>query len=331
MRKHWKLRPEERDRIAILKAKGFSVRAIAKELDRSPSTISDEIKKNGGLKCEYVSIYAQCSADERKENSYKRPVLKNRRVRHYVMEKLVDGWSPEQISGRIKLDYADNEGMRISHEAIYQFIYDSKWKHLRMWEYLPWKRKHRRKKHGRNVQRCHIPDRISIHERRMEINDRTEFGHWEGDTVEGRRKKAGLHTEVERVSRKLFARKIDGVNGEDTVSAQLGIFSSLPPKARGSTTLDNGKENHLHTGLRARLGMDTYFCDPYSSWQKGTNEFHNGLLRRYFPKRTDFTYVEQEEINEIVEELNNRPRKVLQFLTPNEVFNMHLLSVRIQS
>lgn len=330
MKKHKKLGPKERDQIALLKAKGNSVREIAKKLKRSPSTISEEIIRNGGLKCEYIAIYAQCMADERKENSYKRPLLKNSRVRKYVMAGLQKGWSPEQISGRLKVDFPNNRKMRIHWETIYRFIYSKEFKHLALWEYLPRKRKKRRRKQGRKVHRSKIPHRISIHERPKEIDERTEFGHWEGDTIEGKGRGVSLHTEVERTSRFTKVKKIGAITSRGTINAQLEMFDALPPEARGSTTLDNGKENHEHYKLGS-LGMDTYFCDPYSSWQKGTNENQNGLLRRYFPKRTDFSTVPDGELDDIVNELNNRPRKVLKFKTPQEVFTEKLDTVRIQN
>ena len=328
MKKHKKLCPKERDCIALLKSKGYSVREISRNLKRSPSTISSEIKKNGGLDCEYVAIYAQYAAEDRKENSYKRPLLKNRLVRKYVLYKLGMGWSPEQISGRLRVDYPNDKSMRIHWETIYKFIYAKEYKHLALWEYLPRKRKKRRKKNGRKVHRSKIPHRVSIHKRPEEINDKSEFGHWEGDTVEGKGHGESLHTELERVSRLLSAKKVKAITSAEALRAQIEIFQPLSPKARQSTTLDNGRENHKHAELKT-LGMKTYFCDPYSSWQKGSNEYHNGLLRRYFPKGTDFSTVPAEELNDVLDELNNRPRKVLQYKTPKEVFAQKLDGVRI--
>ena len=154
----------------------------------------------------------------------------------------------------------------------------------------------------------------------MVIDQRMEFGHFEGDTVEGKGHKDGVHTEVERVSRKFFARLVARIDSEEAIKAQKKIFAPLPAPARKSTTLDNGRETHLHFKLRDDLNMETFHADPYSSWQRGSNEYHNGLLRRYFPKGTDFKTISQQEIDECVEEINNRPRKCLGFYTPNEVF-----------
>ena len=189
-----------------------------------------------------------------------------------------------------------------------------------MWEYLSRKQKHRHKYHGRKAQRSRIPQRVSIHERAEVINTRSELGHWEGDTVEGRGHKDGIHTEVERVSRFLLARKVPAITSEETITVQKAMFSQLPEQLRKSTTLDNGKENHLHMQL-SELSMRTYFADPYSSWQRGTNENTNGLIRRYLPKKTAFTNLTQEELDEIVWEINNRPRKVLQYKKPIEILS----------
>jgi len=230
------------------------------------------------------------------------------------------GWSPEQISGRLVIDYPDDRTMRIGHETIYRYIYSSEQSEQKLWEYLPRKQKKRRKHSGRKVQRSRIPDRVSIKHRPEPVNSRDEFGHWEGDSVEGRRTDGdGIHTEVERLSRKLLASKVSRITAEETARAQLALFSNLPSLARLSTTLDNGKENTKHTALKT-LGMTTYFADPYSSWQRGTSENTNGLLRRYLPKQTDFTKLSQNDLDDIVCEINNRPRKVLGFYTANEVY-----------
>jgi IS30 family transposase len=167
---------------------------------------------------------------------------------------------------------------------------------------------------------------VSIRHRPDSISNRQEFGHWEGDTVVGDKHKTGIHTEVERISRLLFAYQIPRIRAKETCLAQLCIFSGLPKQARKSTTLDNGVENYLHTKLQEELAMQTYFADPYSSWQRGTNENTNGLLRRYFPKRTDFRTVTQEELNEAVNRINNTPRKVLNYQTPSEVFSAYIMA-----
>lgn len=334
-----KLTPEERDEIARLHSQGHGVREIARQLSRSASTISDELQAgmwhdHNVHAAVYVAIHAQHLRDERAKRSHGTTALRHKPLECYVRQGVQKGWSPEQISGRLVKAYPDDPTMRVSHETIYGFIYAEQQAEEKLWEYLPRKQKKRRKQTGRNVSHSHIPDRVSIHDRPEEIEDRSTFGHYEGDTVEGQKsKKDGIHTEVERKSRKLFARKVGRIASRETTTAQLAIFASLPLAARQSTTLDNGREHHLHSELTATLGLDVYFADPYSSWQRGTGENTNGLLRRYLPKQTDFTTLTQEELDDIVEEINNRPRKCLDYATPNEVFSSELqkqVSVRIQ-
>lgn len=323
MRSHTKLTKNERDQIALLRAQKVGIRKIARALDRSPSTISDELKRNRNGEY-YVAIHAQALTEARKQEAGKRHPLKNPSVYKYVMKKLGEGWSPEQISGRLKLKKPENSYWHICIETIYQFIYEEDNAPKRLWEYLPRKQKKRKEHHGRGVHRSQIPDRVSIHLRPNEVNSREEFGHWEGDSVIGRRiRGVVIHTQVERQTRYLQAQLQPNLEATSTVKAQKNIFKSLPRMARRSTTLDNGSEFVKHKMLH-ELEMETYFADPYSSWQRGTNEYHNGLLRRYLPKKTSFDNLMQEEVDGIIEELNNRPRKCLGFRTPSEVFNHQL-------
>lgn len=321
---HTKLSARERDLIAVWKGGGVKIREIGRRLKRSPGTISGEIKRNS-FKDHYVAIHAQAQTERRKQEARRRHPLKDKQTYSYVLDKLKEGWSPEQIAGRLELEQGDKV---IHHEAIYQFVYKRENKHLKLWEYLPRKQTKRRKQHGRKVHRGHIPQRVSIHVRPEAVNTRSVFGHWEGDTLEGKGHKDGIHTEAERLSRKLAARIVAAITSEAAIYAQEQIFSDLPRRARKSTTLDNGRENHLHMRLK-KLKMKTYFADPYSSWQRGTNEYHNGLLRRYLPKGTSFANLTQEELDDIVLEINNRPRKVLNFYTAEEIFNLNL-GVRIR-
>ena len=314
--------------IAILKGKGLSNKKIAKELGRDASTIGREISRNCWMGKHYVAIHAQNKWVKRKSRAGKRHPLKNKEVFRWVIQRLIRGWSPEQVSGRIRLVFPGDPSTRICPETIYSFIYSKQYIHRRFWEYLPRGHKKRRSKGGRRVHRSRIPGRISIHLRPSVIAKKTELGHFEGDTVEGTGHKDGTHTEVEMVSRKYFVKKVNSISSEEAIRAQLEIFKDLPERARKSTTLDNGRENHHHQKLKI-LGMSTYFADPYSSWQRGSNEYHNGLLRRYFPKGTDFSKITQKEIDEVVEEINNRPRKCLGYYTPNEVFFAKLNNQRV--
>lgn len=322
---HSKLNQTERELLSSWKQKGISNKECGRRLGRDASTIGRELKRNPYWNPKtheyfYESLNAQQQAEARKKRAWeaKQP-LKNSIVYGYVLEKLREGWSPEEIAGRLREDHPQEKEYHLVHETIYQYIYAKEQKDLKLWEYLPRKQKRRRKKQGRKVHRVRIPDRVSIHERAESINTRMVFGHWEADTVEGKGHREGIHTEVERVSRFMMAQKISRIASEETIAVQQKLFASLPEQARHSVTMDNGRENHQHTKLK-ELGMQTYFADPYSSWQRGTNEYHNGLLRRYLPKKTSFTTLTQEELDEIISEINNRPRKVLQYKTPTEVF-----------
>jgi len=325
-----KLQPEERDEIARLHSKAYGVREISRRIGRAGSTISAELKAgawhdHNRYTVSYVAIHAQRLRAERAERSHKKSVFEKPELEVYVRKKIGKGWSPEQVAGRLPVDYPDDPSMRICHETIYRFIYAPEQAEEKLWEYLPRKQTKRRKQHGRGVHKSQIPDRVSIHKRPETANDRSEFGHYEGDSIEGKRSVGdGIHTEVERLSRKLFARKIGRIASRETTEAQLQIFGSLPSAARLSTALDNGRENHFHGELTALLSLDVYFADPYSSWQRGTNENSNGLVRRYLPKQTDFTSLSQSELDDIVDEINNRPRKVLAYKTPNEIYSEQL-------
>lgn len=313
---------QERDLLAIWNGQCLSIRTMAKSLHRSPGTISRELKRNRSLASGvYVAIAAQRRATMRAVETRKRHPLKQSWVYSCVFEKLHSGWSPEQIAGRLKKEHGHSV---ICPETIYQFIYKKQHQEKKLWEYLPRKQKSRQKQYGRSVHKERIPQRVSIHERPDVIDRRQEFGHWEGDTVEGRKsEKDGIHTEAERWSRRFMAQKVDRIASAETVHAQWTLFSGLPVSARRSTTLDNGREHHRHMALHF-LGMSTYFADPYASYQRGTNENTNGLLRRYLPKGTSFQDLTQEELDDIVAELNNRPRKCLGYNTPNEVFEEQL-------
>ncbi len=343
MKHHHKLASQERDKLAYWHATGISIREIARRLGRSPSTICDELKRNtvvevgrgGEVKKIYHSIHAEKATQHRRRNSHKKYLLRTRpHLLEYVCEKLRVGWSPQQIAGRLKKEITEGvrpRGDYINHESIYQYLYDPAQKENRLWEYLPRGHRKRRRWLGRKSKHpTRISQRVSIHERGSAIDERKEFGHWEGDTIVGDKHKTGIHTEVERVSRLLFAYKIPRIKSLETYRAQLSIFAPLPRQARKSTTLDNGSENTLHMRLR-EMGMRTYFADPYSSWQRGTNEYHNGLVRRYYPKGTDFSLVSQEDLGQVVQLINNIPRKVLDYATPLEVFtSLFLQAVRIE-
>lgn len=325
MKKRNKITAQERDQIAVCLAAGLSLRKIADKLDRSVSSISDEIKRNsvGG---QYQAIKAQQLSEKRNKASRRLNPLKSPQAYSYVCDKLRCGWSPEQIAGRLR---KNNGGKTvICHETIYNYVFnseDGKKKNLK--QYLTRGHRYRRKWYARRSYRRGIPDRVSLDLRPKRINNRSQFGHWEIDSVEGKAHKKGIHTFLERKTRYYQATILENIDSEFGVRSQLEVFGSLPSKARLSATFDNGKENYNHTKLQTKLGMKTYFCDPNAAWQKGANEHFNGILRRYIPKKTDLTTLSQLELEEIVEEINNRPLKCLYYQTPNEAFHHELQSI----
>lgn len=358
---HKKLTATERALLSRWKKQELSNNECARRLSRDVSTIGRELKRNGikvnvgrnNWEYIYEPLHAQSVSAGRKQNAWlKKQPLKNKKIYSYVMSSLKRSWSPEQIAGRLKLKHPKDSSWHICHETIYQFIYKPKSdvtkqgliqqavldKRLNskqlsvnvtdydrpLWEYLRRKQVKRRKHLGRKVQRVRIPDRISIHDRPTVIDERKEFGHWEGDSLVGKGRLSGLHTEYERISSTIRFEKMTRINTEGFIQATGKIFGILPKKARKSTTLDNGSEHVSHIVLKENYDMDTYFADPYSAWQRGGNENANMWIRYYFPKGTDFATITDEELKDVEWELNNRPRKRLGFKTAQEVFNKYL-------
>ncbi len=325
MKKHKQLTAQDRDVIAVWHSQSLSIRQIAIRLSKNASTISRELNRNRWGK-HYVAIHAQALTNKRSQLARKRHPLKNPSVYKYVLKKLLKGWSPEQIAGRLKLKKPNNPYWHICHETIYAFIYYEATKTKRLWEYLPRKQQRRRKQNGRSTRRSRIPDRVSIHQRPGEAESREIFGHWEGDSIEGKGHRGGIHTQVERKTRYYLAQLVSDLTADQAVKAQSKMFCNLSNRAKKSTTVDNGKEFTNHK----QFNLPVYFADPYSAWQRGSNEYHNGLLRRYLPKGTDLTTISQSELSDIVEEINTRPRKCLGFRTPKEAFRKEL-GVAIQN
>jgi len=356
---HTKITKIERALLAQWKNEGVANKEIARRLGRPVLTIRRELKRNktrvavgrNDWDWIYEPNHAQHVAMERKQHAFfaKQP-LKNKKVFDYVMRHLRMGWSPEQIAGRLReVDHVGGKEWHICHETIYAFIYKKKTDVTKqgmrqqsildktklgkekavvtvtdneksLWEYLRRKQTKRRKRSGRKVHRVRIPDRVSIHDRPEIINARKQFGHWEGDSIVGRNHTSGLHTEYERVTSMIRLERLRRITAMEAVSAAKKIFAPLPEHARRSTTLDNGSE---HTGHK-EFGIQAYFADPYASWQRGGNENGNLWIRYYFPKRTDFASITDEELRDVEWELNQRPRKRLNFKTPQEAFTEYL-------
>lgn len=335
MKNHHKIHSGERELLANYLAAGKSKPECSRLLNRPLTTIKAEVRRNSsyvfnrdGQKVRvYIAITAQAKALDRQQVcAHNKGTLKNPRVYAFVTEKLRKGWSPKQISGRLKqIEHPDDPDWQIAHETIYAWIYRQPkdvTTGLYWFEYLRRKQKKRKKQRGRQVHRSHIPDRISISKRPKRVNQRKVFGHWEGDSIEGKRSLtgAGLHTEVERMSRRIKATKVKRLTSRQAYYAQCRIFGTEPDCAIKSTTLDNGRETHEHYRLRGKFQMMTYHAHPYCSGERGTNEHGNWHLRYYFPKGTDFATVTRTELAAVVEEINDRPREILGFKTANEVY-----------
>lgn len=308
----------EREKMAILKAEGKSYREIAKIMGRNHSTILREFKRHVRdtrykLNC-YLPIVADVEACWKKIAVMPKRNLKCPEIQNYVEEKIKQGWSPEQVSGRLSIDFPN---LSISHTAIYKYIY-RKAKHLL--RYLP--REHRYplpKKHGHG-KKIKILNRVPITERLEEVQARSAFGHWESDALISRASKMALHVLVERKSRYLHVTRIQRNNAHHTVNAICRRLLKYGALVRQSIAYDNGSENVGHEIINKQLGTQSFFCEPYHSWEKGTVENTNGLIRRFIPKKTDMAMLSLNRIKRIEKTLNNRPRKCLGYLTPKEMF-----------
>jgi transposase, IS30 family len=369
----------EREEIAILRARGCGVREIARSSGRSPSTISRELRRNAATRsggCEYRATTAQWHADRRAKRPKVAKLAANEQLRGYVQDRLAgeversDGttvagpqvrwigrrhgrradrrwgkaWSPEQISARLRVDFPDDEAMRISHEAIYQALYVQGRGALRR-ELTACLRTGRALRVPRARSRARgkgfVTEEILISQRPAEAEDRAVPGHWEGDLILGLDSSA-IGTLVERSTRfvtLLYLPPMDdrgprskngpalaGHGAEAVRDAIAAAITTLPDELRRSLTWDQGSEMSQHAELRIDTGLQVYFCDPHSPWQRGTNENTNGLLRQYFPKGTDLTRHTAEDLAAVAATLNSRPRKTLGWKTPAEALDEYLRS-----
>lgn len=317
----------EREKIQELLWKKQSIRTIAKELDRPPSSISREINRNIPLQYKYTPRLANERALLKRKNRGRKLRLKSGFIRRYVVDHLKSGYSPEQISGRLSFEYPKLE---ISHEAIYQYVYNQVYREghgyikphchdLRI--YLKRRHKRREKKGMRKGQRIFKHKGVSIDARPEIVETRKTIGHWEGDSVVSRKSKVGLNTLVERKTGLVLISKIKNGTAKETARAVVGRLRNIPKAFRETLTVDNGTENFGYEKIQKKLKISCYFAHPYHSWERGTNENTNGLIRWYLPKGTDFATISNETIQDIETRLNNRPRKRLGWMTPLEAFN----------
>jgi IS30 family transposase len=308
----------EREDISRGIASGSSIREIAKGLQRAASTVSREVARHGGR-----PLYRANEADSQAWESALRPktclLAIHGKLRTIVASKLSLDWSPEQISGWLKIRYPKNESMRVSHETIYRSLFIQARGALKkeLIQHLRSKRLIRRSRHSRadGQFRGQIVDAISIRERPAEIEDRAIPGHWEGDLLSGT-KNSHIATLVERHSRFTLLVKVPSKDTATVVAALSRHVRKLPASLRRSLTWDRGLEMAKHKSFTVATNVKVYFCDPQSPWQRGTNENTNGLLRQYFPRKTDLSGYSQSDLDKVALRLNQRPRKTLGFETP---------------
>lgn len=305
---------DEREIIALRLKSNISRRAIAEELQRETSTICREINRNKDLRNdEYRATLAQKKTETRKIDVYKTERLKNNEIRKIVEEKLNDGWSPEQIAGRLKLEHGQTV---TNHESIYLWIYQER---NDLQPLLVRATKKRRKRSNNNKKRANrIPNRTPIDQRPAVIENREEAGHWEADTVVSRLSKSALSVLTERKHKITLISKIPQKTAINMKDSLINRLREYPQKLRQSITYDNGLENALHEKVNDEINTSSYFCNAYHSWEKGTVENSIGLIRQYLPKKTDFKTIDKNEIEAIEYALNNRPKKCLGYLTPIE-------------
>jgi len=311
------LSSNERDQIAVMRSQGHSLRAIALHLGRSPATLSRELTRNAAPinRGYYLPHKAQARASARRSAAVRRPRLKNPAIRHYVRRQIKRGWSPELIGGRLgHLGWSQT----VSPEAIYQFVYtEAK-------DLIPFlARAHRcrlRRGYSRKYVQSRILGRVPLSERPVEANTRETLGHWEADTLVGRLAHSALAIAVERKARYSRLKKLSRKKAPEMRRMLTRSLCRYPKRARKSITYDNGLENAQHQQVNQVLGTKSFFCAPYTSQEKGTVEHMAGLVRRIFPKRTNFDMVTKSQIQAVERWLNNRPMKCLKFLTPAEVF-----------
>lgn len=311
----------EREKIEVYLRMGRTKKWIAKRLNRDYSVIKREVTRNNGMHFPYIATTAQRIFEQRKVRKNRRKLEKpeNKALRWYVISKLKEEqWSPEEIAGRIKQDNLFPN--IISHESIYDYIYNGEGKFEYLYPCLRTKRHQRQRRFNRRKRaKISIKDRISIHERPGIIDDKERIGDWETDSLIFSQQKPIISCQYERKSMLCRLHKVKSKEAKNTEDAIWDSVESLPYFLWQSITRDNGTENILHTETKNVFNIQSYFCDAYSSWQKGGVENLNKLIRQYLPKKTNISTITNEDIYVLQEKLNNRPRKRLNYSTPNEV------------
>lgn len=327
------LSQEERIEIADLHQAGLTVTAIAVQVGRDKSTISRELRRNAG-KQGYRPFEAHRVATARRGRHHRRRVETNTELRRVVGELLAQRWSPQQISRHLRARFPDDPGMWLCHESIYQALYQPGSTLMRPSPLAPHRRSPLRtgREHRRAQQRVERrrprfeQPMLTVHQRPFQPTDRTEAGHWEGDLIIGREQRSAIGTLVERQTRLLRLLHLPYRDGEALHQALAARLGDLPPHLRRSITWDQGTEMARHLSITRTVGASVYFCDSHSPWQRGSNENTNGLLRDYFPKGTDLGIHSLGHLLAVEDELNNRPRMILDDRTPHQLFTALLAS-----
>jgi IS30 family transposase len=319
----------QREEISRGVAAGRSMRAIAASMGRAPSTVSREIRRNGGCRGYRASVADQAAWDQARRPK-RCKLLQNRELARIVAQKLKALWSPEQIAGWLKSTYPDDENYQVSHETIYRSLYIQARGALKK-ELLQHLRRYRAMRRSRNytqktADRGRISNTISISERPPSVEDRAVPGHWEGDLIFGSNN-SQIATLVERQTRYVMIAKVNSKDTETVINALVKHSRQLPRELYASLTWDRGKEMADHRRFTLATDIKVYFCDPQNPWQRGTNENTNGLLRQYFPKGTDVSVHSQAKLNAVARQLNERPRKTLNFETPAQRFSQCVASI----
>lgn len=324
MVKYQRFTIQEREEISRNIASGHSLRVIAAGLHRAPSSISREILRSKVTELKYYrAIFAQQNANKMRHKQRKnRKLVNNIRLRKIVLYYLAKNWSPEQIAKRLIIMYPNDMDMRISHETIYSYIYVLPRGRLKLKCISCLRRAHKhRRTHKDRQKRGAIQDYFSIEERPHEVADRTIPGHWEGDLIVGYRNASAIGTLVERTTRMVFLVKLANQDANIVRKAFAEEFRQLPKGLKKTLTYDQGSEMAQHKLFSKETEITVYFAHPHSPWERGSNENTNALIRQYFPKGTDFSKISYNRIKEVQDELNDRPRKTLNWHTPHEKFS----------
>lgn len=318
-RKFRHLTQKDREQINVLVREGYVFEKIAKKIGCAASTISRELQRNISKKHKkYVASIAQTKTINRNFYCVKKSKFNNPAVVSYIKSKLKESWSPEQISGRLKKEHPE---IYVSHEAIYQYIYSlDNADRKELISLLPRSHKTRKRKYtDKKGPKTKILNRIGIEQRPPIVNERKQPGHWETDTMVCKSNIPAINTTVERVARYVIISKLNRKNAYNKACSLINRFSQINHELRRSITYDNGTGNAGHTMVNNSLGTKSYFAHPYHSWERGSNENINGLIRRFIPKKTDLRFVTEKQLIDIELKLNNRPRKCLNYHTPFEV------------